>query len=156
MEYKTKVNATENTQEILIRREFNLPVDLLYRAYTEAEFLEQWMGTYVLLLEAKQHGAYRFQTTDKDGHVLFQCHGVFHDVMPNQKIIRTFAMEHVPAEPQLEFLEFWPISESSSLLTIQMIYRSVAARDYTMKLPFAMGLNMAHDRLEKICSAKIH
>ncbi len=41
MEYKTKVNATENTQEILIRREFNLPVDLLYRAYTEAEFLEQ-------------------------------------------------------------------------------------------------------------------
>ena len=32
---------------------------------------------------------------------------------------------------------------------MHVVYRSVADRNQMLKLPFAQGINMAHDRLEK-------
>jgi uncharacterized protein YndB with AHSA1/START domain len=51
MERKTKVDAEDGKQEITITREFDLPVELLFRAHAEPEIVEQWMGTKVLKLE---------------------------------------------------------------------------------------------------------
>lgn len=150
MELKTKVNAEEGKQEILITREFNLPVELLFKAYTEAELLEQWMGTKVVKLENKQHGGYRFETKDPEGNVVFSANGTIHDVVPDKKIVRTFEMEHSPFTVQLEFLEFEPLTDDTSKLTMHIIYRSVAYRDKQLQLPFAYGLSMAHDRLQEI------
>jgi uncharacterized protein YndB with AHSA1/START domain len=48
MEQKTKVNAENGKQEIVITREFDLPLELLFKAYEEPELFEQWMGTKVL------------------------------------------------------------------------------------------------------------
>ena len=45
MEKKTTVTAEEGKQDLTITRTFDLPVDLLFKAYTETELLEQWMGT---------------------------------------------------------------------------------------------------------------
>lgn len=153
MERKTKVKAEEGKQDIAITREFNLPLELLFKAYVEPEIVEQWMGTKVLKLESKKHGNYRFQTTDAQGNVVFRANGVIHEFSPNQKIIRTFEMENMPASAirfpvQLEFLEFKKLTENSSLLDMHIVYRSVADRDQMLKLPFAQGINMAHDRLE--------
>jgi hypothetical protein len=53
MEQRTKIEAPEGKQYVIITREFNLSVELLYKAYTEAQFIEQWMGTKVLKLENK-------------------------------------------------------------------------------------------------------
>ena len=68
MERKTKVNAEEGKQELMITREFDLPLELLFKAYAEAEIVEQWMGTKVLKLESKKHGSYQFETTDPRGN----------------------------------------------------------------------------------------
>ena len=64
MERKTKIDAEEGKQDLTITREFDLPVELLYKAYAEAEIVAQWMGTKVLKLENKQHGSYQFETSD--------------------------------------------------------------------------------------------
>lgn len=47
MELKTKIHAEDGKQEIVITREFDLPVALLFKAYTEPELVEQWMNTKV-------------------------------------------------------------------------------------------------------------
>lgn len=39
MEQKTKINAQEGKQDLLIIREFDLPLELLYKAYSEPEFI---------------------------------------------------------------------------------------------------------------------
>ena len=57
MESKTNVQAEDNKQEIIITREFDLPIELLFKAYEDPEIFEQWMGTKVLKLENKKHGA---------------------------------------------------------------------------------------------------
>jgi uncharacterized protein YndB with AHSA1/START domain len=151
MERKTKVNAEDGKQEIVITREFDLPLELLFKAYVEPEIVEQWMGTKVLKLESKKYGSYRFETTDPMGNK-HGFNGVIHEFSPNRQITRTFEMENTPFPVQLEFLEFEKLTDDTSKLTMQIVYRSIADRDQMLKLPFAQGINMAHNRLQDIVS----
>ena len=150
MEQKTKVHAENGQHDVLITREFDLPIELVFKAYAEADIVEQWMGTKVLKLESKKHGSYQFETTDGNGNVVFKANGVIHEFSPNRKIKRTFEMENAPFGAQFEILEFEKLTDNTSRLSIHSIYESVALRDQLLKLPFAQGLNMAHNRLQDI------
>ena len=134
----------------MITREFDLPVELVFQAFTEPELIEQWMGTKVLKMENRKHGGWQFETRDANGNVVFKANGVIHDYQPNEKITRTFQMENAPFDVQLEFLEFEKITDDTSKLKMQIVYRSVSLRDQMLKLPFAQGINMAHNRLQEV------
>ena len=149
MERKTKVRAEEGKQEILITREFDLPVALLFKAYEDPALFEQWMGTKVLKMENKKHGSYAFETSH-NGQVVFRANGSIHDFIPNQKITRTFEMENTPFPIQLEYLEFEELGEQRSRLTMHMVFKSTEFRNQLLQMPFAQGLNKAHDRLQQI------
>ncbi|NGF57796.1 ATPase [Parapedobacter sp. SGR-10] len=154
MEQKTKVHAEDGRQEIIITREFDLPLELLFKAYEEPELFEQWMGTKVLKMENKKHGSYAFETSH-DGNVVFRANGTIHEFVSNQRITRTFEMENTPFPVQIEYLEFEQLTEQTSKLTMQIVFKSVAFRDQLLQMPFAQGLNMAHDKLEEvICKLK--
>ncbi len=152
MERKTKVDAEAGKQDLVITREFDLPVDLLFRAYVEPDIIEQWMGTKVLKLENKKHGSWHFQTSDPQGNVVFQANGVIHEFIPNRKITRTFEMDNGPFGVQLEFLEFEPLTEATSKLSMHIVYKSGTLRDQMLQFPFASGINMAHNRLQAVVS----
>lgn len=149
MERKTKVNAEDGKQDMLITREFGLPLELLFKAYAEPEIVEQWMGTKVLKLENKKHGSYQFETTDPQGNK-HRFNGVIHEFVPNRKITRTFEMDNTDFGVQLEFLEFEKLTDDTSKFSLHIVFRSVAHRDQMLKIPFAQGLNMAHNRLQDI------
>jgi len=151
MEQKTKINAEAGKQELTITREFDLPLELLFKAYEEPELVEQWMGTKVLKLDNKKHGSYQFETTDPKGNK-YGFNGTIHEFSPNRKIIRTFEMEHTPFGVQLEFYEFEKLTEETSKLTMHVVYESIAQRDQVLQLPFAQGINMAHNRLQDIAA----
>jgi uncharacterized protein YndB with AHSA1/START domain len=150
MEQKTKIIAEDGKQELVITREFELPLELLFKAYAEAEIVEQWMGTKVLKLESKKHGSYQIETSDPKGNVAFRANGVIHEFIPNQKITRTFEMDNTPFGVQLEVYQFEQLTNDTSKLSMHVIYESVAQRDQVLKLPFAQGINMAHNRLQDI------
>jgi uncharacterized protein YndB with AHSA1/START domain len=149
MERKTKVHAEEGKQELMITREFDLPLQLLFKAYAEPEIVEQWMGTKVLKMENKKHGSYQFETTDPKGNK-YGFNGTIHEFSENQKITRTFEMENTPFGVQLEFIEFEKLTADTSRLNIHTIFKSVSQRDQMLKLPFVQGINMAHNRLQEI------
>ena len=149
MEHKTKINAEDGKQELTITREFDLPLELLFKAYVESDIVEQWMGTKVLKLENKKHGSYQFVTTDPLGNK-HGFNGTIHEFILNQKITRTFEMENSPFPVQLEFLEFEKLTDDTSKLNMHILFRSVALRDQLLKLPFAQGINMAHNRIQEI------
>lgn len=152
MELKTKVNAEEGKQEIFITREFDLPLELLFQAHADPDIIEQWMSTKVLKHENKKHGSYQIETSDPQGNVAFRANGVFHEFVPNQKITRTFEMENTPFDVQLEFMEFEKLTDDTSKLTLHIVFKSVAHRDQLLQMPFAQGINMAHNQLQKIVS----
>lgn len=150
MEPKTKIHAENGTQELIVTREFDLPLELLFKAYAEPEIVAQWMGTKVVKLENKKHGSYAFETSDPKGNVVFKANGTIHEYMPNQKITRTFEIENSPFDAQIEYLDFEKLTDTTSKLTMHIVYRSVALRDQMLQMPFAQGINMAHNRLQEI------
>lgn len=150
MERKTQLSAEDGKHDIIITREFDLPLELLFLAYTDAEIVAQWMTTSVVKLENKNHGSWQFETKDAQGKVVFRANGTIHEFSPNKRIVRTFEMENSPFPVQLEFLDFEHLTDDKSKLTMHMIFRSAADRDRMLRLPFAQGLNMAHDRLQNI------
>ena len=157
MELKTKIQAEEGKQDMLITREFDLPVELLFKAHADPELFEQWMSheygtTKVLKLENKKHGSWQFETVDANGNLLYGAGGVFHEFVLNQKITRTFESENTPFDVQLEFLEFEKLTDDTSKLIMHIVYRTGALRDQLLKMPFAQGSNMAHNRLQHIVS----
>lgn len=152
MERKTKIDAQDGRQDLIITREFDLPLELTFKAFAEAEFLEQWMGTKVLKLESKKHGSYQLETTDPKGNK-HRFNGVIHEFIPDQKIARTFEMENTPFGVQLEIYEFENLGDEKTKLRMHVIYESVEQRNEVLKLPFAQGINTAHNRIEDILSS---
>lgn len=146
---ETKVSAEPGKQHILITRDFELPVASLFKAYTQPDLIEQWMGTKVIQHENRKHGSFLFVTTDPHGNE-YRFTGAIHDFIPDQKIIRTFEFENMSLGVQLEFLNFEKLGDDRSRLTIQSIYQSEEHRAAALKMPFAYGLNMAHNRLQEI------
>ena len=134
----------------MITREFDLPLELLFKAYAEPALVEQWMDTKVVKLESKKHGSYQFEKSDEKGNVYFRAHGVIHEFVPNRKITRTFEKENTPFGVQLEVYEFEKLSEDTSKVSMHVIYESVGQRDQVLKLPFAQGINLAHNRIQEI------
>jgi uncharacterized protein YndB with AHSA1/START domain len=155
MEHKTKINAEDGKQDLVITREFELPVELLFKAHAEPELIEQWMSNpyataKALKFEAKKHGSYQLESTDADGKVVFRSNGVIHELTENKKIIRTFELENASFGVQLEVYEFERLTDDRSKLNMHVIYESAAQRDQVLQLPFAQGINAAHNRLQEI------
>ena len=157
MEQKTKINAEDGKQDLIITREFDLPVELLFGAHAEPEIIEQVMTNpyttaKLLKFEGKNHGSYQLESSDAQGNVVFRANGTIHEFRPNSKITRTFEMENTPFGVQLEVYNFEPVTDGTSRLSLHVIYESPAQRDQVLKLPFAQGLNMAHNRTEELMS----
>jgi uncharacterized protein YndB with AHSA1/START domain len=152
MERKTTIDAENGKQELTITREFDLPLELLFKACSEPGIIEQWMGTKVLKFEGKKHGSYQFETSDAKGNVVFRANGAIHEFVPNRKIVRTFEMENTPYGVQLEVVEFEKIADDTSRLNMHVIYESPALRDQVLQLPFKQGINMAHNRLQDVAN----
>ena len=155
MEQKTKINAEDGKQDLVITREFDLPLELLFKAHAEPDIVEQWMSnphstTKFLKLESKKHGSWQLETSDAKGNVVMRANGVIHEFIPNKKITRTFEMENTPFGVQLEIYEFEQLTNDTSKLNMHVRYEAVAQRDEVLKLPFAQGINWAHKRLQDI------
>lgn len=159
MEQKTKIHAEEGKQDLIITREFDLPLELLFKAHAEPEIIEHWMShkngaTKVIKQENKKFGIWQLETIDLKGNKIYGASGVTLDFIPNEKITRTFEMENAPFPVQLEFIEFEKLTDSTSKLTMQMVFKSVDIRDQLLKMPFAQGINMAHDRIQELLQEK--
>jgi uncharacterized protein YndB with AHSA1/START domain len=157
MDQKTKVQAEDGMQDLVITRDFDLPLELLFKAHAEPSLIEEWMSNpyakaKVLKFEGKKHGSYQLQSTDANGNVVFRSAGVIHEFLANKKIIRTFELENAPYGVQLEIHEFEKLTDGTSKLSMHVIYESVALRDQLLKLPFAQGISSAHDRLQDVAS----
>ncbi len=82
------------------------------------------MGTKVLKLENKKHGSYQFETIDPKGNK-HGFNGVIHEFESRtRKSHGHLKWRILLFTVQLEFLEFEKLTDDTSKLNIQMVYRS--------------------------------
>ncbi len=97
---KTNIIALPGKQEIIITRVFDAPRELVFKACTDPDLIQQWWGpkrftVIVDRMEARPGGIWRFINRDSEGNE-YAFRGVFHDFVPPERIVRTFEFEGMP------------------------------------------------------------
>ena len=156
MKNATKITAEKGRQEFFIEREFDAPRELVFTAFTEPEWLLQWLGPSNLSMEIEKldnrsGGSYRFLHADNMGN-RFAFNGAIHEVEEPVQMIRTFEFEGLPerGHVSLEFLTLEALPGDRTKLHIQSIFKSVEDRDGMINSGMEGGMNEGFDKLDKL------
>jgi hypothetical protein len=98
--HETTIEAPAELPTITIVREFDAPVEKLFRAWTEPELVVQWIGprsiqTRIDHWDVRTGGSWRYVGL-RDGEEIARFFGSFHEIRPNQRLVQTFTYEGFP------------------------------------------------------------
>ncbi|HXQ39510.1 MAG TPA: SRPBCC family protein [Anaerolineales bacterium] len=152
---KTAITVEPGKQELFIRREFDAPRELVYKAHIDPDLYVQWLGPrgYEMILETfEPHngGRYRYIHKDNDGNE-FGFHGVFHEIS-EELMIQTFEFEGLPERGHviLDTMRLEELPGNRTRVTIQSVYQSVSDRDGMVESGMERGVNEGYERLDEI------
>ena len=153
---KAVVTLPTDTQ-ILITREFAAPRHLVYKAWTTPDLIKRWWGAKrgsVTLAEVdlRVGGKWRYVSmTDRNFEVGF--HGVFREIVPNERLVYTEVFEGVPGgddAPVVVTLTFTESQGGRTTLTQLSDVPSKDVRDMIIKSGMEAGMQVAMDLLEEV------
>ncbi len=150
----SKLNLTvePGKNDFRYTRVLDAPRELVYRAYTDPDLLRQWLGPRRLTMtlcnmDVRPGGSWRFVHADNEGHE-YGFHGVFHDVKPNERLVRTFEWEGMPGHVSLETAEFEEQGDKT-LIKGQSVFQSVEDRDGMVSSGMEAGWEQLDEALEQ-------
>jgi len=158
MTHETKVIAEEGKQELFIIREFDAPRELIFKAFTTPEIIEEFFSpTPDMTMQFIHHdyrpgGNYRWCNKDKNGKVLCTFYGVIHDIIAPEKIIYTSEFMEIPERGHVvtECISFEELPEGGTKLTIQDVCLDVTTRDAIIKSGMEKGLVSIFLKLDEL------
>ncbi len=150
---RTKFIAEPGKQEIVMKRIYDAPRALVFKAYTDPSLIPQWWGprryaTIVDKLEARPGGLWRFLNRDEYGND-YAFHGIYHEVSSPERIVATFEFEGAPGHVSLETLMLEE-SGGRTILTNRSVFQSVADRDAMLQHGMEEGAVETMDRLAEL------
>ncbi|MCE7960999.1 MAG: ATPase [Acidobacteria bacterium ACB1] len=160
MANKTTINAEPGKQELFIIREFDAPRELLFRAYTDPELYKQWVGPKDLTMtidkmDAVDGGSYRF-IHERDGHE-YVFHGVYHEVLTNERIIGTFEFDGLPEKGHviLGTTRFEELPGRRSRINHQSVFQTVEDRDGMLQSGMERGVVDGYEKLDALLAEQV-
>jgi uncharacterized protein YndB with AHSA1/START domain len=152
---KTTITAEPGKQEVFIKREFDAPRELVFKAFTDPKLFVQWLGPreFTMKLETfepRSGGRYRYIHKDKEGNE-FGFHGVFHE-MSEELMIQTFEFEGLPeaGHVTLDTMRLEELSGNRTRITVQSVFQSISDRDGMIRSGMERGLNEGYERLDEL------
>jgi uncharacterized protein YndB with AHSA1/START domain len=128
----TSITAEKGKQDIWIERSFNANKNLVFRLLTEEDLIIQWQVQPFTFktFEGKNGGIYESTHIGPDGNT-YGFKGVFHEIIPNERIIKTSEFIGLPFKviPTLEIHSVEEINRDQTKLTIQIICNNEEVRD---------------------------
>jgi uncharacterized protein YndB with AHSA1/START domain len=153
MSIETVVTAEPGKQELFITREFEAPRELVFKAYTDPELYEKWVGPNDLAMtvekmDAFNGGSYRF-LHERDGHG-YAFHGVYHEVLAPERIIGTFEFDGLPETGHVIMgtTRFEDLGGGRSRLVHQSVFQSVGDRDGMVASGMERGVSDGYEKLD--------
>jgi uncharacterized protein YndB with AHSA1/START domain len=142
--------------QILIRREFNAPRHLVYRAWTEPEHIRRWWGgkrgeVTSVEIDLRPGGRWRYVMVAHGGfEVAF--HGEFREVVPGERIVSTEVYEGAPGPGTLNTATF---SEDGGRTTLTVLVQAPSreVRDAIIASGMEGGMQEGMDLLEEIAAS---
>ena len=150
---QAQIVADPDVPLIRITREFDAPVEKVYRAHVDPELVAQWMGpdstqTKILEWDARTGGSWRYVATEGDDEYGF--YGSFHELRPNELIVQTFTFEGMPDGVALEKLVLEDIGNGRTRLTATSLVDSFEGRDAFVSSGMEVGVNEGYQKLDAL------
>jgi uncharacterized protein YndB with AHSA1/START domain len=146
---KTSIIAELDKQEIIITRSFDAPRGLVFKMWSDPEYLPQWWGpsdmtTIVDSLDARRGGIWRYIHRDPEGNESAH-NGVFHEVAAPERTVSTYEFEGFPGVG-LVTVTFEEEAGGRTKLTETSLYPSVEVRDGMLQSGMSEGVIELMDR----------
>lgn len=152
----TKITAEKGKQDIWIERLFDADKSLVFRLLTEADLITQWQSNSFAfkVFNCKNGGYYESSHIGNDGHS-YGFKGVFHEIVPNQRIIKTSEFLGLPFQvmPTLEIHSLDDITPHQTKLTIQIICNNEEVRNAMVQHGMQQQFDTIFSNLDSILSA---
>jgi uncharacterized protein YndB with AHSA1/START domain len=150
---QTEIIVPEGLPIIEIKREFDAPVDRLFRAWSDRELFAQWVGprsteTRVDDWDCTTGGRYRYASLLDGGEYRF--YGSFHEVRENERIVQTFTYEEVPDGVALEIMTFESLPDGRSRVHSVSVGDSVEGRDAMVASGMDVGVIEGFEKLDEL------
>lgn len=126
--------AIEDRTSLQIRRTYPQPVAAVYAAWTDPAQIAHWMGPSDAFGETEAWvdltvgGRYRFIMHAPDGE-LHRVGGVFREIVPNRKLVYTWAWESTPERESLVTVEFAAAGAGTELVLTHQRFFDEDVRD---------------------------
>jgi uncharacterized protein YndB with AHSA1/START domain len=148
-----KVEAPAGVPFIDWEREFDAPVEAVFRAHKEPDLIKQWLGprSYEMDIDTydfRTGGRYRYLHR-ADGEE-YAFNGVFHVVRENEFAIQTFEFEGFPDVVSIESMTFEALDNGRSRVRGHSTYPSMEARDGMVSSGMESGMSEGYDRLDEV------
>ena len=148
-----KVEIPDGLPFIDFEREFDAPVEAVFRAHAEPDLVKQWMGPHGYETDMEEYefrtgGRWRY-VQRKDGEE-YAFNGVFHVVRPNEFAIQTFEFEAFPDVVSIESLTFEDACNGRSRVRGHATYPSMEARDGMVQGGMETGMSEGYERLDSL------
>ncbi|MGZ4549193.1 MAG: SRPBCC family protein [Blastococcus sp.] len=154
--HETSIIADPDVPLVRIVREFDAPVEKVFRAHTDPDLVVQWLGPRNLTMtidhyDCRSGGSYRYIHSRGDDE--FGFHGSFHEVRPNELIVQTFTFEGFPDQVALEKLVLEDLGNGRTRLTATSLVDSFADRDAFVASGMETGVVEGYERLDEVLAA---
>lgn len=151
------ITAPEGLPFIEIVREFDAPVEAVFRAHREPELVRQWLGPQGYEMDIERwdfttQGGYRYVHRTPDGEA-WAFNGTFHSVRENEFAVQTFEFEGMPDVVAIETIAFEDLGDGRTRLRIHSTYPAVEARDGMVASGMETGLREGYQRLDALVAA---
>jgi uncharacterized protein YndB with AHSA1/START domain len=155
---RTELTAPEGQPTVEIVREFDAPVERVFRAHVDPELVVKWLGPRRLTMrletyDIRRGGSYRYIHVDEDG-TEYGFWGAVHDVQPNQRITQTFGFDGAPDVASLDQAIFEDLGNGRTRLRVRSVVHDVATRDAMLSSGMQDGMNQSYERLDEILAAE--
>ena len=149
----THITAEPGVPFVDIKREFDAPRELLFRAWTEPELLVQWLGPRRLTMivdeyDARDGGRWRYIHRDVDG-TEYGFHGVFHGTPSVEGMTQTFEFDGAPGHVSLDSMTFEE-RDGRTIVRSHSVFQSVEDRDAMVEAGMETGIVEGFERLDEV------
>lgn len=150
----TEIIIEPGKQDIVFKRTFDAPREIVFRALTDPNLIPSWWGprkyeTIVDMQEPKAGGRWRYLNRNNESGEEFGFHGVYHDIVAPERIVQTTEFEGVPGSVGLETATLTEV-DGRTLMTAVALFPSVEDRDMNLTNGMEWGARETYDRLDEL------
>jgi len=148
--------TTPTDREIRFEREFDAPLDKVWRALSEPELVAQWWGRgrpmTVERMEFQRGGYWRYVMPGSKGESQ-AFGGRYREIVPMQRIVNTFEWDGMPGHVGIDTTVLTDLGGGRTRLVVTSLFHTTEERDGIMSTGMEEGAAESYVALDRLLAS---